>query len=116
LNPKEYTIMKIHWVFAVFFGTLLFAGSVSAGTVITFDENGVGSIRSMAGTVTPMVGVLGTDADGHPTLIYTPPPGLFNFTDGDLYLHEGSLSNPRSDVVRFHGGTMACRKSSATWY
>jgi hypothetical protein len=97
--------MKIRWVLVLFFGMLL-AGPASASTLITIDESGVGSLKTMTGAVTPLVGVLGVDADGHPTLIYTPPPNMVHLTDGDLYLHEGSLSNPFSDVVRFHTGTI----------
>ena len=98
-------LIGIRWFFVLFFALLLFAEPVSAGIIITFDENGVGSIKSMTGGVTPMPGVLGTDADGHPTLIYTLPAGT-NLTDGDLYLRDGSLTGPRGDVVRFHGGTI----------
>jgi hypothetical protein len=87
---------------------LLLSGPVLGDLIITFDENGVGSVRSTTGMSAPMPGVLGTDSDGHATLIYT-PPAAFNYQplDGDLYLHEpGTPTGTFSDVVRFHGGTI----------
>jgi hypothetical protein len=108
MNREDERMLRTFLIAACGYGTLVLACPVLGGVIVTIDEQGVGSIRSTTGMSAPMQGVLGVDSDGHPTLIYTPPPA-FNFKplDGDLYLHEpGTPTGTFSDVVRFHGGTI----------
>jgi hypothetical protein len=109
-------MLRIRSIAAIAGALLLLSGPVLADITITIDENGVGSIRSSTGMSAPMPGVLGTDSDGHPTLIYT-PPAAFNYqpVNGDLYLHEpGTPTGTFSDVVRFHGGTICFYSDAAS--
>jgi len=84
---------------AVVFLLLALASPAMAATVVTFNENGVGTVAVDGGASTPLPFGIGPDPGGSgiSTLFYTLP---FTPSPGDLFILEGDTGNP-SDVVRF---------------
>jgi len=85
---------------AVVFLLLALASPAMAATVVTVNENGVGTVAVDGGASTPLPFGIGLDPGGSgiSTLFYTLP---FTPSPGDLFILEGDTGNP-SDVVRFN--------------
>ena len=85
---------------AVVFLLLALASPAMAATVVTVNENGVGTVAVDGGASTPLPFGIGLDPGGSgiSTLFYTLP---FTPSSGDLFILEGDTGNP-SDVVRFN--------------
>ena len=85
---------------AVVFLLLALASPAMAATVVTVNENGVGTVAVDGGASTPLPFGIGPDPGGSgiSTLFYTLP---FTPSPGDLFILEGDTGNP-SDVVRFN--------------